>query len=468
MQELMLLKDAAAIKALAHPLRLSLLEQLIATPASVQQLADQLGEVHAKLFYHVKELEKNGLVEVVGEQLVKGIVERFYRATARTFYLGQAVGKFVPEEQTVADAVQFDLLRQRREQELQIDNRMVARNLVRNALKLQPGAKVVLEGASYQSELLEAMLLECRLAGAEAFIRLMNSWQLRQLLEEMSVEQLAQAPPLTTLLSGQSDLWVSFDTIADASIFADCDPAKVNALVEGDLQAYRLGPKRFAAVEIGYPTPEQAVSLGIDYGVLHDLFWQAINVSSAQLRSLGEVLVKQLTSKPQVQLCSNHGTQLEFRLGQAQEMVINDGVLDRDKVSSTQLVDLTLPGGQVLFIPEPNTVTGCLVIDQRLHRGVRVRNIRLRFAAGQLVAWEADTGKTELDALFAQQEKPLRVTQFSLGLNPNVNRMTGYKLLDPVVPNTLGVQLASDTPGHSLGFAIPYWYYSKDVLKTDP
>ena len=121
MQELMLLKDAAAIKALAHPLRLHLLEQLIAAPASVQQLAEQMNEVHAKLFYHVKELEKNGLLEVVGEKIVNGIVERFYRATARTFYLGQAVGKLVPGEQTVADAVQFDLLRQHRQQELQID-----------------------------------------------------------------------------------------------------------------------------------------------------------------------------------------------------------------------------------------------------------------------------------------------------------------------------------------------------------
>jgi leucyl aminopeptidase (aminopeptidase T) len=463
MQELMLLKDAAAIKALAHPLRLHLLEQLIAAPASVQQLAEQMNEVHAKLFYHVKELEKNGLVEVVGEKIVNGIVERFYRATARTFYLGQAVGKLVPGEQTVADAVQFDLLRQHRQQELQIDNRSVARNLVRNSLQLQPGAKVVLEGASYQFELLDAMLLECRLVGAEAFIRLMNSWQLRQMLEEMSIEQLAQAPPLTTLLSGQSDYWVSFDTIADASIFADCDPAKVDALVEGDLQAYRLGPKRFAAVEIGYPTPEHATSLGVDYGVLHDLFWQAISVDSAELRNLGETLADQLSSKPCVKLASEHGTQLEFCLSKAQEIVINDGVLDQSKVSATQLVDLTLPGGQVLLVPEPGTLTGCLAIDQRLLRGVCVRHIRLHFVAGQLAAWEAGTGKAELDALFTQLENPLRVTQLSLGLNPAVNRMTGYKLLDPVVPNTLGVQLGSTSTGANSDFAIPYWYYSKEI-----
>ncbi len=469
MQEFLLLRDSAAIKALGHPLRLHLLEQLIAEPASVQQLADRLGHVHAKLFYHVKELERNGLVEVVGEQLINGITERFYRATARAFYLGQSVGQFTPAAQTVSEAVQTDLLRQRRERELQIDNRQVARDLVRHALKVQPGERVVLEGAGHQAELLEAMLLECRLAGAEAFVRLMSSQHIRELLHELDAAQLATAPPLTTFLYGHTDLWVSFDAVAETAAFADCDPAKVEAIIAGELQAYRLGPKRFAAVEIGYPTPERAAELGVPYGQLHDAFWRAISASSAELRAQGVAARERLlAAQPPVTLTSPRGTSLEFDLDKRVEPMVNDGTLDRAQVSERQLTDLTLPGGRICFTPIPESFSGRLQIGQYLHRGTLMRGLELEFRAGELSSWRADEGEAALTALLQLLGAPLCVAQLSLGLNPHVQHLTGYKLLDPVAANSLGVMLQSRPQPGSEELPIPFWFYAADVSIGEP
>lgn len=464
MQEFLLLKDSAAIKALGHPLRLQLLEQLIAEPASVQQLADRLGHVHAKLFYHVKELERNGLVEVVGENLINGITERFYRATARAFYLGQAVGQFAPTAQMVSEAVQADLLRQRRERELQIDNRQVARELVRRALNVQPGERVVLEGASHQAELLEAMLIECRLAGAEAFVRLMSSQHIRELLYELDVDQLATAPPLTTFLYGHTDLWISLDAVAETAAFADCDPAKVEAIIAGELKAYRLGPKRFAAVEIGYPTPERAVELGVPYGQLHDAFWRAISASSEELRARAAALRQRLLdSEGCLTLTGPHGTNLQLRLDANAAFAVNDGTLDRARVSAQQLTDLDLPGGRICFTPVPESLSGRLLVDQYLHRGRLMRGIELEFRAGELVGWWAKEGQSALTEVLEMLGGPLHAAQLSLGLNPHVQHLTGYKQLDPVAANSLGVMLQSRQQSGSEELPIPFWLYASDT-----
>jgi leucyl aminopeptidase (aminopeptidase T) len=464
MQDLKLLRDSAAIKALGHPLRLKLLEELIREAASVQQLADRMREVHAKLFYHVKELEKNGLIEVVGEQQVNGITERFYRATARTFYLGQAVGRFSPAEQTVVSAVHSDLLRQRREQELRINHRAVAHELVCHALQVKPGARVVLEGASHQAELLEAMLLECRLAGAEGFLRLMNTSQIRQMLLELSPEQLATAPPFTTFLYGHTDLWVSLDAVTTTAAFADLDPAKVQAIMEGELKAYTQGPKRFAAVEIGYPTPERALELGMDYALMYDTFWRAISTPVTELACRGRELAAQLQAADHIRIASGADAELELRLKDGADVEINSGQLDYSRVSAERLSDLTLPGGQILFRPQPRSLNGQLFIPRYLHRGTEVQNIRLKFAQGELVAWEAEAGQETLRSLLEMVGNRVAVGKLGLGFNPNVPNLTGYKLLDPVAQNALGVMLVDPMVAEPLDLALPFWLYAENTI----
>jgi DNA-binding transcriptional ArsR family regulator len=52
-------------------------------PASASALADRLGETRQRVNYHVRELEKGGLVELVEQRRRRGCTERVLRATAR-------------------------------------------------------------------------------------------------------------------------------------------------------------------------------------------------------------------------------------------------------------------------------------------------------------------------------------------------------------------------------------------------
>ncbi|MER7667981.1 helix-turn-helix domain-containing protein [Kitasatospora sp. NPDC096128] len=74
--------DVAVLKALADPLRLAILGALKAAedrPLTAKELAAELGEPQTKLYRHIKQLEKAGLVLVAGTRLVSGIVESRYR-----------------------------------------------------------------------------------------------------------------------------------------------------------------------------------------------------------------------------------------------------------------------------------------------------------------------------------------------------------------------------------------------------
>jgi DNA-binding transcriptional ArsR family regulator len=66
-------------KALADPLRIRLLEWLFEAPRSARQLADCAGLPADRLYYHLGQLERAGLIEVAEYRpLARGKVERVY------------------------------------------------------------------------------------------------------------------------------------------------------------------------------------------------------------------------------------------------------------------------------------------------------------------------------------------------------------------------------------------------------
>jgi DNA-binding transcriptional ArsR family regulator len=88
---------AAELKALADPLRLSILAALTRDAPrelrvlSVKELAAELGEPKTKLYRHIKQLEAAGLIRVASTRLVSGIVEQRYQACQGDLSIGPGV-----------------------------------------------------------------------------------------------------------------------------------------------------------------------------------------------------------------------------------------------------------------------------------------------------------------------------------------------------------------------------------------
>jgi DNA-binding transcriptional ArsR family regulator len=75
--------DPEALQALSHPLRVRVIDAL-REPGSAATVARQLGEARQKVNYHLKELERAGLVVRTGERRTGNFVEALYQSAART------------------------------------------------------------------------------------------------------------------------------------------------------------------------------------------------------------------------------------------------------------------------------------------------------------------------------------------------------------------------------------------------
>lgn len=103
MQDVFYIEDLARAMVLLKPIRLDILRQLD-EPRTCPELADYFDDSAQKIYYHVKALEQAGLVEKVEEKRVRGVMEGYYQAKARSYWLapkliGQIGGTRTTQEQ---------------------------------------------------------------------------------------------------------------------------------------------------------------------------------------------------------------------------------------------------------------------------------------------------------------------------------------------------------------------------------
>lgn len=76
--------------ALLNPLRADIVSRLI-EPASAAELARMINEPPQRMNYHLKALEKTGLIRRVGTRQVRNLVEVLYQSIAKTFVLAESL-----------------------------------------------------------------------------------------------------------------------------------------------------------------------------------------------------------------------------------------------------------------------------------------------------------------------------------------------------------------------------------------
>ncbi|MFC4559241.1 ArsR family transcriptional regulator [Virgibacillus kekensis] len=84
-QNVFYINELEQLKSLSDPLRVKILHLLIEKPYSGQQLSRYLNIPRSKVHYHLKSLEKNGLIYFVGEIQKGNMNEKIYEAVARSY-----------------------------------------------------------------------------------------------------------------------------------------------------------------------------------------------------------------------------------------------------------------------------------------------------------------------------------------------------------------------------------------------
>src|SRR5690242_16047991 len=146
------LDDADRVAALAHPIRIAILERLRA-PDSASGVARALGETRQKTNYHVKALLDAGLLEPAGERRARNFVEQLYQSVAPTFLVAPALAW--------SDDRRVDTLRAQ----------LPLEHLVRVGERLQRDAIGLLDRAAFDGEEIAAAAIETEVRFADEAAR---------------------------------------------------------------------------------------------------------------------------------------------------------------------------------------------------------------------------------------------------------------------------------------------------------
>jgi DNA-binding transcriptional ArsR family regulator len=126
--ELTILDESAKLRPLISPLRRRLLENL-RDPESAVGLSRRLGLPRQKINYHLRELEREGFLELVEERRRRGRLERVLRATATAYLVSsEFLGELAADPDTFQDRFSSAYLI------------ALASQLVRDVAELQRGA----------------------------------------------------------------------------------------------------------------------------------------------------------------------------------------------------------------------------------------------------------------------------------------------------------------------------------------
>ncbi|MCE4956071.1 ArsR/SmtB family transcription factor [Macrococcoides caseolyticum] len=98
MLDILVIENLAQLKCVSDPFRIKLLELLSVEAKTGQQLADELEIPRAKIHYHLAELEKQGIIELVKTEQKHSIIQKFYAPVARQIVPNLDLLKFSQEE----------------------------------------------------------------------------------------------------------------------------------------------------------------------------------------------------------------------------------------------------------------------------------------------------------------------------------------------------------------------------------
>jgi DNA-binding transcriptional ArsR family regulator len=102
LDEIFYLTTLDQVHTLADPLRVRILERLIREPMTVKMLGTDLGEPPAKVHYHVREMERIGVIRLVETREKGGVLEKYYRAVAKSFSVSKDLLHTSPPDEVSA------------------------------------------------------------------------------------------------------------------------------------------------------------------------------------------------------------------------------------------------------------------------------------------------------------------------------------------------------------------------------
>ncbi len=438
LKELTLVERDAQIKALANPERVRILTLLVEQQGTAKHVADWIGGTRGRVHYHIKELEKAGLVEMVRRVESGGVVEKYYRAVARNFYLGRGIGEYAGLTGDVREMLSRSMLGWRRREMLEVDQGEIAQKVIRDCLDTKPGDVVVLKGDLIQRDIIQPLNAAVEAAGANCVTicspgglgEFLLSWK-DDLNSVIVIEEPLDYPVLEGAVDPQKDVGDRRQEFLHGLVQSGRKSryAGIPGYPLEDPVARQLMEAGKRIIYLGYPTPQKAEVMGIDFRDLHDVCWTALDVDYRALEERCATARRTLRDGCDVHITSAGGTDLTFSI-EGRGVFVDDGIISSWEVEHGRGWG-HLPAGKVIVAPVAGTANGVLQSDMTDYFGVRIGGIRIEFEDGEVTEARAEQNDELLQLVLSEGKGDVRkLGGFELGMNPEIIEPIGYAVWD--------------------------------------
>ncbi len=325
---------------------------------------------------------------------------------------------------------------------IKVDFDSVAETMVRECMRVSPGEAILVSGGAGCLELLENLAVAIAKERAYHLLLVYTDRLQKRLLLETEI----------SFLGTPSRLLRRIVNFIDGRIVIDSsqDPRTLQEVPEGRIGAQRragmplndtLRKRKVRWIGMGYPTREKAEIFGIDYEMFHDMFWKGVTIDYKKLHEQGKKLAETIRNA-RVRIRTEK-TDLEFSLKE-RPVLIDDGIISEEDMQMDD-VGSNLPAGEVFCSPVENSVEGEAFFEEAFYKGEKITGIHCVFERGKLkrVSCEKNEHLFKEVLANAQGDKDV-VGEFGIGLNPEIDKVTGYVLTDEKIIGSIHIALGEN------------------------
>jgi leucyl aminopeptidase (aminopeptidase T) len=405
MKSIAIIKEHSQIRELGSNLKYSILQELIKNAATCQQLSNIFSLSKQKVHYNLTKLMDEGLIEITEAHLINN-KEVYYRAIAKNFVLDFSLGETVSDSILNTRGIINNIL----SNEYKVNLQDIAANILDNSLRMKPKENLLIVTGSYNLPLVEKMLLEASRRMIRTTLLYQDLDYMKAKYNEYSLAVFnADYEYFNKLLSTQ-DVYLNLN--GESRYVELNDPNKLS-----------LRNKHFEkSREI---INSRQIRLAIMPGLMHDSlsentilselqFWKALDVDYEQQSAKSLALCSDLADKQKV-IVNKETTNFEFRVF---KVLCESGAFSDSPFQSPVI---NLPGGEVLILPEENTMHGTIQAEVAYAFGDRITNPFLKIENNMLIDFHADTNEHLIKrAIDEGGADGRRVALICLGTNNNI------------------------------------------------
>jgi len=316
--------------------------------------------------------------------------------------------------------------------------------LVNYSVAVQPGDKVVVQGESTSSPLLEAVYARVLQAGGHPLMLVGLPGAEELFFRHASDEQLQHTPEPIKLAIETYDAFVGIRGAANTKALSNVDPAKMVLKNQAQLEIMQIYMRRAAAGELRwvgtlFPTNAHAQDAEMSLSEYEDFVYGACMPDFddpvgywLRFSAWQQQIVDWLEGKERVRVV---GPETELRMNIAGRAFINsDGKHN-------------MPSGEVFTGPVEDSVEGHVYFSYpAIYQGREVAGIRLWFEGGKVVKASAEKNEDFLLQMLDTDEGARYVGEFAIGTNKGITNFTRQILFDEKINGSFHMALGRSYP----------------------